>query len=798
MELPKNYDFNASEKKWIEYWKSQNIFKFMADSKKKLFSIDTPPPTVSGKMHVGHAFSYSHEDFIARYKRMKGFNVLFPFGTDDNGLPTIKLVENLKNVNATKMPAKDFRDLCYKAVNEIHPGFINDWIVLGMSCDFSKVYSTIDPSCQKKSQEMFIDLYEKGLLKREETPMAWDTYFQSSIAQAEFENVEMESEFNSIIFQCHNKDLIIATTRPELLCACVALFFHPDDKRYKYLKGKSAKVPIFGYDVPIMSDESVDKEKGTGLMMVCTFGDKEDIEKYFKYNLPIRVCITKEGKMNEHAGPYQGLEIKDARKKIIHDLKKQNLLVKQEKIVHNVNVYEKSGREIEFLVSKQWFINVLNKKEELIELAEKINWHPNHMKARYIHWVQNLNWDWSISRQRSFGVPFPVWYEKDTGKIILADRSQLPVDPTVDNPKNYKGDPENLVPETDTLDTWATSSLTPIMGFGIHGLDEKNLPMDLRPQAHDIIRTWAFYTIVRGDYNFKTIPWKNIMISGFVTDPHGKKMSKSKGNVVDPKELLEKYGADVLRYWSAGGKLGDDLPFLEKEFVAGKKTVTKLWNAIKFTIMNLEGYKKEKPKKLCDIDSWILSKAQKLVQSCTESMENYEYSKTRMETDIFFWQAYCDYYLEIVKDRIYNKETYEKDKVVSAQYTLYNVSLTILKLFAPIMPFITEELFDIYYKNFEKDKSIAVSQWPEYDKKLVDEYSEKKGDAAMQIISAVRKFKSNKQWSIKKEISRVAVKSSVDIKGFIDDIKAVCNAKEVVVGKAAHQISEGLFVDVEE
>lgn len=796
--MPKQYDFKAAEQKWIRFWQDQKLFSFDLKQKGKLFSIDTPPPTFSGAMHVGHAFSYAHEDFIARYKRMQGFNVFYPFGTDDNGLPTEKLVEKEKKVRATKMPRDEFRALCSTFIKEHLDEFSKDWLQLGMSCDFTKPYSTIDTESQKRSQLMFLDLYERGFLYREETPVAWDTRFQTSIAQAEFENIEMTSHFNDIVFKSGGKDLIIATTRPELLPACVALFFHPDDERYQKLEGKHAKAPLFNHDVPIMTDASVDKEKGTGLMMVCTFGDKEDIEKYFKYKLPCRIAITKNGRMNELAGKYQGMEIKEARKKITEDLKQAKLLIRQEQITHNVNVYEKSGREIEFLVANQWFIRVLDKKQELIDLGNKINWFPQHMQTRYTHWIQNLNWDWSISRQRSFGIPFPVWYEKETGKIILADKDQLPVDPLKDKPRSYKGDPKNLVPETDVLDTWATSSLTPLLAFDRHGLSEKHVPMDVRPQAHDIIRTWLFYTVVRVQYHFNRTPWKNVMISGFVTDPHGRKMSKSKGNVVDPKQLLDKYGADVLRYWAAGGKLGDDLPYLEKEFVAGKKTVTKLWNAIKFTITHLEGYQQKKPEQLHATDAWMLSKLQGVIRKCTDAFDQYEYAKTRFEADQFFWQAYCDYYLELVKDRIYNKDAYTKDQHRSAQHTLYQVSLCILKLYAPIMPFITEELYQLYYAQFENAQSISVSKWPKPEAQRENKIRETAGDRAIQVIAAVRKFKSDQQMSIKKAVSKITIKSeSKDLEPFLNDIRAVCNASNVVLDEAATPAGEGLWVDVE-
>jgi len=803
MELPKHYNFKESEKKWIEYWKKESIFVFDEQSKKPVFSIDTPPPYVSAAhLHVGHTIHYTQFEFIARYKRMNGFNVFFPMGFDDNGLPTERFVEKKYKINKSKVTRHEFVKLCLEETKKGIQTYKKLWDSIGMSVDWNLTFSTINPLSVSVAQKSFLDLYKKNRIVREDNPVMWDVKLQSSVAQADLESVDLKSVFNDIIFKCNDKDLIISTTRPELLPACVGLFFHPDDERYSSLKGKFAKVPLFNYEVPILCDKSVEKDKGTGLMMVCTFGDKEDIEKWKKYNLELKIVLNQNGTMNNRADKYEGLKIKDARKRILEDLKKENLLLKQEDIVHAVNVSERSGAEVEFLKSPQWIVKILDKKNELIELNKKINWYPNHMKIRYEHWVKNLNWDWNISRQRYYGVPFPVWYSKKTGEVILADEDQLPVDPSKDFPKKLPKDhtKEDLIPEKDVMDTWMTSSCTPLINkkWGKNDEREKIYPMSLRPQAHDIIRTWAFYTIAKSLFHHNSIPWNNVMISGHGLDSKGKKMSKSKGNVIFPEEVIEKYSADSLRFLAASVKLGEDIPFQEKELITGKKTVTKLWNAIKFTIMNLEGYKKEKPKKLQPIDKWILSKLQSLVKTCTEAFDNFEYSRTRFETDNFFWQNYCDYYLEVVKDRIYNKDNYEKDSVLSAQHTLYTVSLAILKLFSPIMPFITEELYQLYYKEFEKSESIAVSEWPEFDKKLVDEKTEKKGDVVVQIIGAVRKFKSDKQFSLKKEVSKITIKSKENIKDFLEDIKAVCNSKEVVVGDAKISVSEELFVDVEE
>ncbi len=775
LELPKHYDFKASEEKWQRFWEEQGLFRFDPDADGEVYSVDTPPPTVSGKMHLGHAFSYAQQDYVVRFQRMRGKKVFYPFGTDDNGLPTERLVEKERKVRAQSMTRDEFRKLCLDYVTETKPAFIKDWVRLGMSCDFSQSYSTIDPHCQKTAQKSFLDLYQKGYLARKETPVAWCPKCQTAIAQAEFESVDMTSHFNDIIFKAGEEELIIATTRPELLPACVALCHHPDDQRYAHLKGKFAKVPLFNEDVPIITDETVDPEKGTGLMMVCTFGDKEDIEKWHKYHLPLKVIFTKDGRLNEHAPGYEGLTIKEARAKIIEDLKDAGLLVRQEQITHAVNVHERCGTEVEFLKTPQWFINILDHKEALLEAADQIRWYPEHMKVRYQHWVEGLNWDWCISRQRFYGVPFPVWYTKD-GEIVLADESQLPVDPFTDKPKGREG--EELTPEADVMDTWMTSSVTPQIALDWVG-DERSLmahyPMSMRPQAHDIIRTWAFYTITKGIYHHGAAPWRDIVISGHVLDPKGNKMSKSKGNAVAPQAVLEKYGADALRFWAAGVKLGDDLPYMEKDLETGRKTVTKLWNAIKFCIMHLQDYT-EWEGELAPLDQWLLSKFTRILKECTEHFERYEYSKTKLEAEKFFWQLFCDQYLELVKERLYAPEQYG-EAAWSAKHTLYSVSLGLLKLFAPIMPHITEELYQLYYKQVDGAKSIHVSRWPEARDELIDDEAEALGDEVVRIVNAVRKWKSEHQLSMKAPLAKLKVTTEQDLTLVEQDLLAVTRAQ---------------------
>jgi len=784
MDKPKTYNSQAAEKKWQQHWEKEKIYAFKK-GKKPVYSIDTPPPTLSGAMHIGHAFSYSQGDFIARYHRMKGESVLYPFGTDDNGLPTERMVEKLKNVKGVKMDREAFVQLCSKTVAELTPTFVQPWKDMGISCDFHQTYSTIDKHSRFVSQYSFLDLYRKGRIYAEESPVAWCTTCRTAIAQAEFDNVDQSSTFNDIVFTIGGKDMIISTTRPELLPACVALMMHPSHKQYKDLKGKFAQVPLFNYEVPVLADEKVDPTKGTGVVMCCTFGDKTDIEWWRKYKLPLRVLFDDHGKLNDLAGKYQGLPLKEARKQIIADLREQHLLSNQKPIQHPVNVHERCGTEIEFLKKKQWYIKVLDKKEELIAAADKITWTPDFMKHRYVHWVENLAWDWCISRQRFYGVPIPVWSCKKCNNVVLPDEKDLPLDPLQHTPKKVCScGSKEFIPEHDVLDTWTTSSLTPqlVLGWPNNKKFSSYYPMHLRLQASEIIRTWSFYTIVKSLFHHNTIPWSHILLSGLIMDPHGQKMAKSKGNVIDPVVLLQKYSADSIRYWAAGAKVGEDIAFQEKEIINGQKTVTKLWNAAQFVASHLVDKPSKKPK-LEFIDQWLLTRLQQLVQNCTESFDQHAFWTVKATVDNFFWHIFCDDYLEIVKDRLYNPDKRGKEARASAQYTLHTTLLTLLKLFAPIMPYITEELYMQLFSKEEQTKSIHLSSWPTVDKKLISEDTLTLGDRFVQILSDVRQFKSKQQVSLKTEILLTLEKKDyVFLEPVFADLRATCQAREIKQG----------------
>ena len=786
MELAKKYDSKQAELKWQQFWEKQRIYAYK--KKGKNFAIDTPPPTVSGKMHLGHAFSYTQQDFIARYKRMRGLGVFFPFGTDDNGLATEKLVQKEKKVNLRKVPRIEAIKICLDYLKEIRPDFIADWKKIGMSCDFEVNYSTIDDNSRKISQKSFLDLHKKNLVYRKEAPIIWDTQFQTAIAQAELESVERESYFQDLIFVIDEENVRVATTRPELLGACVAVMVNPEDERFQHLVGKEAITPLYKAKVPVLADERVDMEKGTGIVMCCTFGDLTDIEWFKEFNLPLKAIMGKDGKLTEVAGDYAGMSVDDARKAIVKDLEAANLLENRRKVMQIVNVGERSNKPVEFVHSKQWYVKYLDRKDDFLKAVDKLEWQPKHMKHRADNWIKGLQWDWSISRQRHFGVPIPVWYDKE-GKIYYADESQLPVDPTQTRPLGVPEDVE-LFPETDVFDTWFTSSSTPFLACNL--VEDDLFPMQLRPQGHDIINFWLFYTLAKTQLIEDVNPWERVTISGFTLDPHGRKMSKSKGNVVDPQDLLEKYSADAIRFWSAGCKLGDDVPYQEKDVITGQKFVNKIWNSARFTIAQLDDFSKGDCSEL--MDKWVMSKLAGVIKKCTEAFDNYEYAKAKAEVENFFWHTFCDQYLEVVKDRLYNPDVRGADVRNSAQVALYNVLYDSLRLLAPFLPYVTEEIYRVYFK--QEIESIHLTTWPEASKR--DEEAENVGDLVVEIINAVRKYKSEQKISLKEELSKLVVdeKSLELIKPALADLKAVLHVKDVIAGEGNIEL-ENVKISIE-
>ncbi len=806
MNLPKHYNPKEVEPKWQKYWEKEGIYTFDTKSKLPIFSIDTPPPTVSGKMHMGHAFGNSQQDFIARFKRMNNYNVLQPFGTDDNGLPTKLLIEKEKHVRASDLSRKEFRKLVLTTLEkELRPKYTNDWKRLGISCDFNVNYTTINEHCQKISQKSFIDLYNIGREYRIEAPMMICPKCKTAISQVEMEDAELDSQLVYIKVKVETGDeLIFATTRPELLPACMGISVHPDDKRYKHLIGKKVRLPLINRDVILSGDSETDPEYGSGVVYYCSYGGTDCIEWLTRHPKarPIHIMGV-EGVYNEKAAKYKDMNSKKARKAILEDLEADGSLVKTENLQHSVNVHERCGTEIEYVATKQWFIKYLDLKQDILKWGKELNWFPKHMKNRFDNWAKGLKWDWCISRQIPYGVPFPVWYCGDCDEIILAKEQDLPVDPTEDKPPTNecpKCKSKNIIPENDIINTWATSSLTPTIVIELFKDTPvykklKNTPMDLRPQGHDIISFWLFNTVVKSQLHYNMNPWNDCFINGWMLDPKGKKMSKSKGNVIEPQVMIDKYSADALRFMAANSKLGDDLPFPEKELVAGQKFITKFWNAAKFGIMHLEDYKDGKATEA--FDKWFLIKLNKLIKSSTESFNKYEFSKSKASTEKFFWQILCDNYLEIAKDRLYNPDKRGKAARTSAQYTLYTGILTCLKLMAPITPYFTEEIFHLFFNKKESAKSIHITEWPKEIK--VDNKLEAAGTLAVDIIAEVRRIKQEKNISLGKEISQLTIKTKHEaaLKPFLDDIQSTTKAESIQFkGEATAEVTEDTKIGI--
>ncbi len=777
------YNAKEIEEKWKKYWEKEKIYKFDPKSQLPVYSIDTPPPYASaGHLHVGHALSYTQFEIIARIKRMLGYNVYFAPCFDNNGLPTEKYVEEKLGINKSETNRTEFRKLCLKESAKVEKDYTNNvFKKLGHSYSWDLLYTTISPEAQKVSQASFLKLAKKGECYKAKEPTIWCPHHETALAQAEVEDLTRKTKLNYIAFGDKER-ILIATTRPELLCSCVGIFVNPKDKRYKKLVGKTIMVPLFNYGVKVKTDESVDPKFGTGILMTCTFGDNADIEKWKKYKLGLKISFDEKGRLNENAGKYKGLSINEARIRILKDLEKEGRLIKQVEIEQTVGSCWRCNNAVEYIVKDQWFIKTLKHKKKLIEFGKKINWYPNFMRTRYENWVKNLSWDWAISRQRYYGVPIPVWYCDNCNEIIYADIKDLPIDPMEVKKKCPKC---NVItrPETDVFDTWMTSSNSPeiaLRWFDNPKQYEKLSPMSLRPQSHDIIRTWAFYTILKSYLLFNRIPWKDITINTFVLDPKGKGMSKSKGNAVWADDLIGKYGVDVFRYWVWGASLGNDLPFNEQDLVAGKKFLNKLWNASNFVFMNLENYNgKAKPTRLETIDSWVLEKTAEMVEKAKSQYMDYNIPGAKRTIEDFFYKVFTDNYLEIVKKRMYGEDCEEK---LSAEYTLYQILYSIIKLVAPIMPFITEELYQEYFNNREDgNKSIHLEHFPDIKIKL---NTKNNFDLFVSVLSKIRQVKTSKQKSMKSEIIlSLDVGTLRKLGETVKDLADVTNAKTINKGK---------------
>ncbi len=767
--LDKKYEFKDKETKWINYWKDNNIYEFKLD-KRDIYSIDTPPPTVNGKIHIGHIFSYSQAEMIARYKRIRGYNVFYTFGFDDNGLPSERLVEKEQGKRAHEIGREAFNKLCFETTDKYESEFKRLFSRAGFSANISDAYKTVSQSSQKISQLNFIELVENGACYHKESPALWCNECITSIAQAELETKTIKTMFNYINFETTDGDLFtIATTRPELIPAIVSIFINPSDEEHKYLIGKTAHVPIINVEVPIMADDKVAIDKGTGIVMCCTFGDQTDIEWWKKYKLPLKNIFTSDGKIIDSIPSYGGLEIKEARNKIIEDFKNVGYLLKQEELEHEVQTHERCGKEVEYTIMKQWFIDIMNRKEDFIKIGNEINWYPSHMHNRYNEWVENIMWDWCISRQRYFGVPFPVWYCKNCGMPILAKKEDLPINPLTDKPKIKicECGCTEFIPEKDIMDTWQTSSVTPLLNMKYgddNSLENIMKPMSLRCNAHDIIRTWDFYSIVKSYYNFGMKPWDNVMVSGFVMANKGEKISKRKENSkMEPFQLLETYGADVVRYWAASGKLGTDIIFNEETFLRGKKLINKIWNVSKFIEMHLQDYKDKESVDFEYIDKWIIGTYQEMEALYLKYLDNYEIGLALNALEKFFWN-FCDNYIEIVKHRLYRPEEFGEKARCSGQKTIYILLYKLLQDFSVFFPFVTEE---IYHELYGEKQSIHITEIKLLEYNFDNEI--KNGNLIIDIIGQARGKKSNNNLSLKTPISKMKLSVNKELKNALEE-----------------------------
>jgi valyl-tRNA synthetase len=777
--VPERPTLDGLEAKWSAVWERDHVYRFERSApRERVYSIDTPPPTVSGSLHVGHVFSYTHTDAIARFQRMRGMEVFYPMGWDDNGLPTERRVQNHFGVRcdpsvpydpsftlagqaadqaSEKEPVSvsrpNFVELCLQLTESDEQVFESLWRTLGLSVDWSMTYTTIGRLAQRISQRSFIGLLARGAAYQLEAPTLWDVDFQTAVAQAELEDRERPGAMHRVRFVpamdgaapgsdsaapadpagTGAAEALIETTRPELIPACVALLAHPDDERHRALVGTDVLTPLFGTRVPVLTHPLVEREKGTGLVMVCTFGDLTDVTWWRELGLPVRSVLGPDGRLSEvpwgtpgwesedlerarhDYAELEGRTINQARRRIVELLEQSgDLIGEPQPVTRAVKFFEKGERPVEIVTSRQWFIRTLEHREQLLARGRELQWHPPYMRARLEDWINGLTGDWCVSRQRFFGVPFPVWYPLDADGNVLYDQpiaalaEQLPIDPSTDVPDGYeaaqRGQPDGFVGDPDVMDTWATSSLTPQIA-GQAGEDDelfaKVFPMDLRPQAHDIIRTWLFSTVLRSQLDYDEPPWANAAISGWVLDPDRKKMSKSKGNVVTPMHLLEEYGADAVRYWAASGRPGTDTAFDAQQMKVGRRLAVKLLNASKFALADLPVAAQTLTHPL---DRALIARLAAVVTEATDSFERYDYARALERAESFFWW-YCDFYLELVKGR-----RYDPNPQASASVSLaLQLSLSVFqRLFAPFLPFACEEVWSWW-----QEGSVHRAAWPD-------------------------------------------------------------------------------------
>jgi valyl-tRNA synthetase len=803
--LPKEIDTAEVEAYCQRLWDELGIYLYDPNEAGEVFSIDTPPPYVSAShLHVGHAMSYAQAEFIVRYHRMNGRKIFYPMGFDDNGLPTERYVEKTFKINKSKTTRSEFRALCLQTTTEGAKEYEKLWRALGLSVDWNLRYSTIDDHCQRTSQKSFIELFKLGRIYRSHEPVLWDPILETSLAQADLETIERKGKLHDIVFKgVDGSPLTISTTRPELLPACVALYCNSKDERYTHLIGQTATVPLFGQTVPVLADDDVDPAFGTGLMMVCTFGDSEDVRRWKRDGLQLRIVVSNNGRLKELAGEFAGLKTDEARGKIVTALTEAGALTGSKAVDQVVSVSDRSDAPVEFVMAPQWFIRVMDMKDELLERAKELKWFPEWMQIRLEDWIKGLKYDWNISRQRFYGVPVPVWFCASCGEVILADESAMPVDPVESKPPVsacVKCGAGEFTPDADVLDTWMTSSVSPLINSNWAGTpgrigDASVYPMTVRVQAFEIIRTWLFYTVVKSHLHTNSLPWESVMISGWGLNENGKKISKrdleqytdANGyNRYDPYAVIQKFGADSVRYWASGGSLGHDLRYNEKDVQIGRKLVVKLWNAARFADLQMGAYDPVKDyvpfAERTPEDRWLLAELNKVLPAAKKAFEGYSYHEAREETDRFFWSVFCDDYLELIKDRFWTPDNYSEQTRASARTTLFESLRIVLGLYAPFLPFVTEYLYQQFFKGHEQAASLHKSAWPQANAEWDVTVPE------MEVLSAILRAVRGMRTTSKVSQTRRLAKVTLDVTGAKPEIAATVERMQASIRAAVRTL----------